>query len=100
MVTNQSPSRSSTTPSPVHHEPRAKALSGRHSFNPTEAPGLELAALDGERWKQGNAFDELKTRQRGAGLAKNPCVPTVHSQSSEERPGPGDVLSARAWLQF
>jgi hypothetical protein len=35
-------------------------------FDPTTAPALELAAL-GERWEEENAFDELKTHQRGAG---------------------------------
>ena len=36
-------------------------------LDPTEAPALELAALYGERWEEENAFDELKTHQRGAG---------------------------------
>jgi hypothetical protein len=36
-------------------------------FDPTTAPALKLAALYGERWEEENAFDELKTHQRGAG---------------------------------
>jgi hypothetical protein len=36
-------------------------------LDPTKAPALELAALYGERWEEENAFDELKTHQRGAG---------------------------------
>ena len=32
-----------------------------------EAPAVELAELYGERWEEENAFDELKTHQRGAG---------------------------------
>ena len=32
-----------------------------------EAPAAELAELYGERWEEENAFDELKTHQRGAG---------------------------------
>ena len=36
-------------------------------LDPTTAPALELAALYGERWEEENAFDELKTHQRGAG---------------------------------
>ena len=35
-------------------------------LDPSEAPPLELAALYGERWEEENAFDELKTHQRGA----------------------------------
>ena len=35
-------------------------------LDPTTAPALELAALYGERWEEENAFDELKTHQRGA----------------------------------
>ena len=31
------------------------------------APAVELAGLYGERWEEENAFDELKTHQRGAG---------------------------------
>ena len=36
-------------------------------LDPTTAPALEVAALYGERWEEENAFDELKTHQRGAG---------------------------------
>ena len=36
-------------------------------LDPTTAPALELAALYGGRWEEENAFDELKTHQRGAG---------------------------------
>jgi hypothetical protein len=36
-------------------------------LDPTTAPGIELAALYGERWEEESAFDELKTHQRGAG---------------------------------
>ena len=32
-----------------------------------QAPAVELAGLYGERWEEENAFDELKTHQRGAG---------------------------------
>lgn len=32
-----------------------------------QAPATELAELYGERWEEENAFDELKTHQRGAG---------------------------------
>jgi len=32
-----------------------------------QAPAAELAELYGERWEEENAFDELKTHQRGAG---------------------------------
>lgn len=35
-------------------------------LDPATAPALELAALYGERWEEENAFDELKTHQRGA----------------------------------
>jgi hypothetical protein len=35
-------------------------------LDPEKAPALELAALYGERWEEENAFDELKTHQRGA----------------------------------
>src|SRR5674476_1342044 len=36
-------------------------------LDPTQAPPTELAALYAQRWEQENAFDELKTHQRGAG---------------------------------
>lgn len=36
-------------------------------FDPATAPALELAALYGQRWEEENAFEELKTHQRGAG---------------------------------
>lgn len=35
-------------------------------LDPATAPALELAGLYGERWEEENAFDELKTHQRGA----------------------------------
>ncbi|MDA8355168.1 MAG: IS4 family transposase [Actinomycetota bacterium] len=48
-------------------------------LDPAEAPALELAALYGERWEEENAFDELKTHQRGAGRvlrSKSPAMVT------------------------
>jgi hypothetical protein len=36
-------------------------------LDPAQAPAAELAALYSQRWEEENAFDELKTHQRGAG---------------------------------
>ena len=36
-------------------------------LDPATAPAAELAALYSQRWEEENAFDELKTPQRGAG---------------------------------
>jgi hypothetical protein len=49
-------------------------------LDPTEAPALELAALYGERWEEENAFDELKTHQRGAGRVLRSKSPEMVTQ--------------------
>ena len=41
-----------------------------------QAPAAEMAGLYGKRWEEENAFDELKTHQRGAGRV-------LHSKSPE-----------------
>jgi len=49
-------------------------------LDPAEAPALELAALYGERWEEENAFDELKTHQRGAGRVLRSKSPEMVTQ--------------------
>jgi len=49
-------------------------------LDPAAAPGLELAALYGERWEEENAFDELKTHQRGAGRVLRSKSPEMVTQ--------------------
>lgn len=47
----------------------------------TVAPALELAALYGERWEEENAFDELKSHQRGAGrVLRSKSPEMVHQE--------------------
>src|SRR5664280_2961529 len=47
---------------------------------PTQAPAIELAALYGQRWEEENAFDELKTHQRGAGRVLRSKSPEMVTQ--------------------
>ena len=49
-------------------------------LDPAEAPALELAALYDERWEEENAFDELKTHQRGAGRVLRSKSPEMVTQ--------------------
>ncbi|MHB1772964.1 MAG: IS4 family transposase, partial [Acidimicrobiales bacterium] len=49
-------------------------------LDPAAAPGLELAALYSERWEEENAFDELKTHQRGAGRVLRSKSPEMVTQ--------------------
>lgn len=49
-------------------------------LDPAAAPGLELAGLYGERWEEENAFDELKTHQRGAGRVLRSKSPEMVTQ--------------------
>jgi len=49
-------------------------------LTPTQAPAIELAALYGERWEEENAFDELKTHQRGAGRVLRSKSPEMVTQ--------------------
>ena len=49
-------------------------------LDPTEVPALELAGLYGERWEEENAFDELKTHQRGAGRVLRSKSPEMVTQ--------------------
>ena len=49
-------------------------------LDPAEAPALELAGLYGERWEEENAFDELKTHQRGAGRVLRSKSPEMVTQ--------------------
>lgn len=44
------------------------------------APATELAGLYGERWEEENAFDELKTHQRGAGRVLRSKSPEMVTQ--------------------
>jgi hypothetical protein len=48
--------------------------------DPDQAPALELAALYGERWEEENAFDEMKTHQRGAGRVLRSKSPEMVTQ--------------------
>ena len=48
--------------------------------DPTQAPAIELAALYGQRWEEENAFDELKTHQRGAGRVLRSKSPEMVTQ--------------------
>ena len=52
-------------PSRGHDEAPVRLLTTL--LDPAQAPATELAALYAQRWEQENAFDELKTHQRGAG---------------------------------
>lgn len=48
-----------------HDEPPIRLITTL--LDPAAAPAAELAALYSQRWEEENAFDELKTHQRGAG---------------------------------
>ena len=52
-------------PTRGHDEPPIRLITTL--LDPEQAPASELAALYAQRWEEENAFDELKTHQRGAG---------------------------------
>ena len=65
-------------PSRGHDEAPVRLLTTL--LDPTQAPATELAALYAQRWEQENAFDELKTHQRGAGRVLRSKSPEMVTQ--------------------